>query len=894
MWRGKGNPGGGEPESASGSWRLLPTVLAAVLGTALTIVVFDVVARFDRERVQADFDRLANERIASVRDHAGEALGSLEQVRGLYNASNEVERSEFHDFAAPLLDRAESLSAIAWAPRVEPQALSTLEAAAKADGLSEYSVKPDPGGRESFPVYFRESRGQAPAPFGQDLWADPTCRQAMEVARDSGQAACTAPVAAGADGPRSAMVFVPIYLRHPPTAPGSATQRRERLAGFIVGAVSPRGVLLEAVRPLAPANMRLRLYDLSPGLRERFLYGLAPGENDSDEPREAPSPPGGRIALGDLDVAGRTWQVAVMPGTAFGTGHRSYVGWTVLAGGLFITGLAAAYVTVLLGQARRIRREVDSRTADLRREIANREKVEQALRLQKAQAQQYLDVAGVLLVVLDRSGRVVMINRKGSEILALSEGEILGADWFEAFVPEPDRAATRAGFDDLIAGRGEALSHFENRLVDASGRIRLIAWDNVLVHDDQGDVVGALSSGSDMTAYRQAEQERRYMEAQVLHAQKLESLGILAGGIAHDFNNILTAVLGNADLALRELPPGAPARGNLHEIAMAARRAADLCRQLLAYSGKGRFVVEPIDLSALIEEMAHLVEVSISKKVVLRRQFAAGLPAVDGDATQLRQVVINLVTNASEAIGEAPGEILVTTDSMVCDREYLQTARISDHLSEGRYVTLEVSDDGCGIDADTLERIFDPFFSTKFAGRGLGLAAVMGIVRGHKGGIKVYSEPGQGTSFKVFLPASDAPPRQGEHPRDVDGAWRGRGTVLLVDDEECVRTLGRAMLTKMGFSVLLASDGREGLDVFRARHEEIVCVVLDLTMPHMDGEETFRILRSVQPDIQVILCSGYNEQDVTQRFVGKGLAGFIQKPFEYATLASKLRQAVEG
>ena len=893
MWRDKGNPGGRNLEGAP-RWQHLPMVLAAVLGTALTVVVCDVVGRFERDRVEADFGRLADERMASVQHHLDEVLRSLQQVRELYYSSNEVERREFREFAAPMLDQIASLRAVLWAPRVLPRALATLEAAARADGLSNFGVTPSPGDQESFPVFFAESASDRANPLGRDLGADPLCRQAIEQARDSGQAACTQRVKPGAQAPHEVMIFLPVYLRHAQTLPASTPQRREQLAGFIVAVVSPRWVLLEAVKPLAVAGMRLRLCDLSAPPGEQFLQGLARREKDPDERWEVPPVAGGLIARRDLNVGGRTWQITVTPTEAFLQERRSYAGLTVLACGLFITGLAAAYVAVLLGQAHRIRREVQTRTVELRREIANREKVEQALRLQKEQAQQYLDVAGVILVVLDRSGRVVMINRKGCDVLGRDEGAILGVDWFDAFIPESDREKTHAVFGELMAGQVEPVKYFENPVVDSAGRCRLIAWQSVLVHDDQGKIVGALSSGSDVTDYREVEKERRQMEARVLHAQKLESLGILSGGIAHDFNNILTAVLGNADLALRELPPVSTARGNLHEIVTAARRAADLCRQMLAYSGKGRFVVEPIDVSALIEEMAHLIEVSISKKVALRRQFTRDLPAVDCDATQLRQVVINLITNASEAIGEGPGEVLLTTNSMVCDRAYLEAAQINDDLSEGRYVTIEVSDNGCGMDAATLERIFDPFFSTKFAGRGLGLAAVLGIVRGHKGGIKVYSEPGKGTTFKIFLPASDAQPRPLEHARDVDAVWRGQGTVLLVDDEECVRTLGRDMLMKMGFSVLLAEDGCHGLEIFRREHDQIVCVILDLTMPKMDGEEAFRLLRSACSDVRVILCSGYNEQDVTQRFVGKGLAGFVQKPFEYATLAAKLREAIKG
>jgi CheY-like chemotaxis protein len=373
--------------------------------------------------------------------------------------------------------------------------------------------------------------------------------------------------------------------------------------------------------------------------------------------------------------------------------------------------------------------------------------------------------------------------------------------------------------------------------------------------------------------------------------QKLESLGVMAGGIAHDFNNLLMVILGNADLALLRLPPESPVRGNLDDIGRAARQAADLCRQMLAYSGKGRFVLETLDLSAVVREMAHILRVSISKKATLRHEFPEHLPAVEADASQIRQVVLNLLTNASEALGDQSGVISITTGSQMCDRAFLAGSILGADAVEGLYVFLEVSDTGCGMDAATLERIFDPFFSTKFTGRGLGLAAVLGIVRGHKGVLRVYSELGKGSRFEVLLPVAGRPQVREKRAPGTE-AWRGTGTILLIDDEEMVRTTVREMLTWLGFDVLVAADGQEAIETFRARAETVTCILLDLTMPRMSGEETFREFRRIRQEVPVILCSGYNEQDVTQRFVGQGLAGFVQKPYTLANLQEALQRVL--
>ncbi len=413
---------------------------------------------------------------------------------------------------------------------------------------------------------------------------------------------------------------------------------------------------------------------------------------------------------------------------------------------------------------------------------------------------------------------------------------------------------------------------------------------------------GAGESGSlpvhgliwDLTEQRRAEEDRRNLELKVVQTQKLESLGVLAGGIAHDFNNLLTTILGNVDLALSALSPASPARGFVNDIERASRRAADLCRQMLAYSGKGRFIVQPLSINDLVEEMTHLLSVSISKKAIIKYNLAHGLPAVMADATQLRQVVMNLITNASEAIGDRTGVISLTTGAMDCDESYLKGVESGGGaLPAGTYVYLEVSDTGHGMDRETMARIFDPFFTTKFTGRGLGLAAVQGIVRGHKGGLRVYSEAGMGTTFKVLLPADLRPAETVGADAPSKGTWSGHGLVLLADDEAPIRNIGRLILERLGFQVLTAADGRDALELFLKHQSEVRLVLLDMTMPHVDGEACFRELRRMVPGVKVIMTSGYNEQDVINRFVGKGLAGFVQKPYTSADLIPKVRAALE-
>ena len=390
-------------------------------------------------------------------------------------------------------------------------------------------------------------------------------------------------------------------------------------------------------------------------------------------------------------------------------------------------------------------------------------------------------------------------------------------------------------------------------------------------------------------AREQAERQRAEMERKLIEAQKLESLGTLAGGIAHDFNNLLTGVLGYTGLMRRELGPGSPLADLVRGVEDSALRAADLCKQMLAYAGHGRFVIEPVDLSALVRDSERLLRLSIGVRAALRLDLPAGLPSVDGDAAQLRQILINLVTNASEALGEQGGRISLSTGRVRLDRDYFRGTHLSPELPAGDYVYLEVADTGCGMDEETRAKIFDPFFSTKFTGRGLGLAAVLGIVRGHRGALKVYSEPGRGTTFKLLLPSREQAPA--EPPPARPAAKGGSGKVLVVDDEKTVREVTADMVEALGFATLSAVDGQEGVELFRAHAAEVSLVLLDLTMPRMSGEEAFREMRRLRPDVRVVLMSGFSEREATSHFAGKRLAGFLQKPFTMEALKTRLEEA---
>jgi two-component system cell cycle sensor histidine kinase/response regulator CckA len=484
------------------------------------------------------------------------------------------------------------------------------------------------------------------------------------------------------------------------------------------------------------------------------------------------------------------------------------------------------------------------------------------------------------------------MNRRASELLGLGIEEVqaIPLDEYLERLFGTD-AEKMSGITDLmLSGHPQQQ---ERRLSTPDGRE---LW--VHVYLQLATVAGKnriLAILRDITDIRNAEREKKKLESQMQHAQKLESLGILAGGIAHDFNNILVGILGNADLALMDLPPEHPAYGSVKDIENSSRRASELVRQMLAYSGKGKFQTGMIDLSRVVEEMTHMLEVSVSKKAQLRFDLAGDLLPVECDVTQIRQVLMNLVINASESLESGSGLITIRTSSAYCDREYLASTYIDENLREGHYCCIEVSDTGSGIAPEIRSQLFDPFFTTKVTGRGLGLAAVLGIVRSHAGAISVYSEVGRGTTFKILLPAGEKTGREDDGSGEAAGAastWKGAGTVLLVDDEQGVLQVGSRMLEKMGFAVLTAPDGFEAVSILRDRGEDIVCVILDLTMPRLDGAETLDEILKFDRNAKVILCSGYSEQDVSHRFVGRGFAGFMHKPYGSEDLAAVLKKVL--
>ena len=537
-----------------------------------------------------------------------------------------------------------------------------------------------------------------------------------------------------------------------------------------------------------------------------------------------------------------------------------------------------------------LERRVMERTAEivaaneyLSRVVAERERAEVALRASEEAFRSFMSHFPGLAYIKEADTTVVFANDGFRTLLGLDPAALAGKKNTE-FFPEPFASAmTRDDLRVLATGQVE-------HIAEEFGERSWVTHKFVIPQDDGTRRLGGLTL--DVTAARRSEEERRRLEHQMEQTERIESLGVLAGGIAHDFNNLLTSILANVEILRAQATPGSSSDACLADVEAAGRTASELCQQMLAYAGRARFAPELIDVGVLVRSMLQLLRSSLSHKLQLEMRIPKRLPLVKGDPSRLKQVVMNLVVNAAEAMGDGHGTVTVTAGTVHAGPERLRQAVLGETLRDADYLTLEVADTGSGMDASTRRRVFEPFFTTKFAGRGLGLPAVLGIVRQLAGAIELESEPGRGTRFRVLLPTVEgAAPSVGPVP--APAPWIGEGPVLVVDDEPVVRrALGR-MLQLLGFEMIEAAGGAEGIEIFRRNAGRIRAVILDLTMPNLDGVETLRRLRQVDPDAFVVIASGYAEAEVEARFRGKAPDGFVQKPFGLDALRKHLRAALE-
>ena len=493
--------------------------------------------------------------------------------------------------------------------------------------------------------------------------------------------------------------------------------------------------------------------------------------------------------------------------------------------------------------------------------------------------------SAVMLLIEPESGKIIDANLAAERFYGYSHEELLSTDINHINTLTPELIAL-----ERQAAINENRNHFifQHRLSD--GEIRTVEVYSTPITVNNSTLL--FSIVQDITARKRAEAEKQELEQQFQHTQKLESLGVLSGGIAHDFNNILAIIIGYCGLIKMDYET---AERYIPSIETAAERAAGLCRQMLAYAGKAQLAKSKVNMVSKVDEIVNMLKSTLPRNAVIRTDLSAEIPIIEGDASQLTQVAMNLIINASEAIGTEQGEVDVSLDRITI----LSGKSYEDYhgkpIPPGEYVCLEVTDNGCGMDEKTKWRIFEPFYTTKFPGRGLGMSAVLGIIKSHNGALQLFSQLGHGTTFKVYLPVPKKDSTEdGDHQHVTSQPWQGSGTILLVEDEDQVRLIAKALLIKIGFTVLEAVNGKEALELYQKNATDITLVMTDMGMPIMDGYELFSELKKLNPALPIIVSSGYGDAEVGSRLGSDNIAGLISKPYNPDQLRDVLKKVVEG
>ena len=869
--------------------RRTATGLVVALGVGLSVLAFRDSRTRERERTEAEFVRRAIQRHALTREVLGRYEDALFSLASLPTLDDPLSLLQFTRAVRRVEERTPGAHAYEWVPAITHADRAQAEATLQRDHpgrtfeFTEFTATGQAVRAADRPAYlpiaYVVPLAGNEAALGYDLLTGPT-RAELDRARDTRRLTLTRPLRLAQEqtpGRLGVVMIAPVW--HP--APPLPAQAPDVFAGY-VQTVFRTHDLLERTRTSPPDTiLDLLFVDASendPTLR--ILYFRPADDAAPREPAvtEADFRRGVHHEL-PIPLGGRDWRGLYRPRAGWLEEQFTSLAWVRSGGVLALTALIAGLVHLLGRRTELVEAVVRERTGQLaesRRELAG------LLHALPGMAYRcHYDEHLTVIYVSD--GALALTGRPAADFIA-------GRVHFRDFVHPEDLERVRAA--TLTALEGHRDFEVEYRVNLPGGGARWVLSRGAGVYNPAGKLVSFEGLAIDITARKNAEHERIALERKLLEGQKLESLGLLAGGIAHDFNNLLTGILGNASLARIKLPPASPVDPQLAAIETASLRAAELCRQMLAYAGKGRFVVEPVDLGALAAGLVPLLEVSLARKAGLRLDLAPALPAVLADATQLRQIVMNLVLNAADAVADRPGRIVLTTGLLPADPALLQAGVTGATLPPGDYVFLEVRDNGCGMAPEVIAKIFDPFYTTKFAGRGLGLAAVLGIVRGHHGALHVMSEPGRGTTFRLLLPPA-TPGSTAAPPTNFSPAgegWRHAGQVLVIEDEDSVRAVAARMLATFGLTPRTAADGSAGLAMFRANPAGYALVLLDLLMPGLSGEATLAALRATRPDVRVLLMSGYNEGDLLRRLASPaGRLAFLPKPFNRSSLEEKLR-----
>ncbi len=858
------------------------STLVFAAGVAFSVWLQQRQQNEDSKQLRARISAAVDFRVRALQASARAYEGAMNALRTLFTFSDSVSAEEFNGAARDLRLRQPGIAALEWAPIVGAENRPAFERALREEVAADFVIKDrfGPDGFETSPpqgsylpiAYIEPLAPNRPA-LGFNLFSGRSHAE-VRLSRNTGLTTMSrlSPLYVDDEPADGFVVYAPVFTSLP--RPDSRIAPGE-FKGMVLGVFR-----LDRFFAATPEDTVTRGFDFmvndrtprSPDGAVTVFYdngGMAAGAVPSVE--EFVTPHAVRVPVSLWE---REWELIFRPTPAWLAAADRRAPFALVGLGTVASAAFSLLLFFRLRSTSQIRRLVEERTAELR---ASREALSGIM-----------DNSPNAIFVKDLEGRYLVANRKFIEMYGGGRESVVGCTDADLFPPDYAAVFRKSDACTIASGRTEM---FEE-VTEVDGRQVTSIVFKFPLRDAAGGVRAVGGVTTDITGRKNAESEKLAMERKLLESQKLESLGVLAGGIAHDFNNLLTGIMGNASLLGYELPQGSGLHPHVRQIESAALRAAELCQQMLAYSGKGRFVVGPVNLSTLVQETVPLLRASIGKSVRLQFRLADRLPSVMADNTQMRQILMNLVINASDAIGERTGDITLTTGTVEADAAMLQKSEHATNARPGTFVFLEVRDTGAGMSPETKGRIFDPFYTTKFAGRGLGLAAVLGIVRSHEGALFVDSEEGLGSTFRLLLPAggsSEESTADGESAAETSAPWTGRGRVLLVDDEEAVRFVGSRMMESFNLTCDTAADGAEALARLDAPGTHYDVVLLDLTMPGLSGEDVLRSLRTRRPDLPVVLMSGYSEHEVSRRFGGDGPTAFVQKPFSVGTMRSTLR-----
>ena len=856
------------PSSSPKPFRSMLAGGILLLGFLVTVIASLVARATQVSRARARFEAASFEARGRLENRLRNCEDLLLGIRGFAQAQEGPDRMRLRTYLQSL-DLGHRYPGLLGASYGVPVPLAergvVLERLRREHGQPGLEIKPGWGFELDAIVLFAEPEATNLKVLGFNSGSSPEQRNSLLAARDTGQlqASPAMPIAQAPEAGPGLVLRLAVYLggRVPPTLEG----RRAAFAGYANCAFLLRELADDSLVRLARDEIRVSLTDITESAAPATFLEAGGDRSPRWWHRFGPGP---LRKVEALEVDGRQWAMEFQSGPAFFQVGEVAFPWLIFLLGVQTTLLLAALVRSISLTGQRARKLAEEMTAELHRS--------------ESRLRAITRVMPDAILVLDADGRYVEILTSDDAQLAAPPSKLLGRTVDDFLEPELVKAVHRTIRQALAERQIQSL---EYALDTGKGHLRFEARVAPMDVEIEGRPC-VIWVARDVT-------ERHAQEEALLQTQKLESLGLLAGGIAHDFNNLLAAIQGHLNLAQLVIEEQADPSEHFIRMNTSIRRAADLARQLLAYSGRGAFQVELVDLNILVGEMAELLAVSRSKKVELAIHLRPALPPIQGDRVQLQQVVMNLVMNASEAFNGQAGVVELATGAEFLDDSMLDQKMLGEDLQPGEYVTLLVHDQGCGMEPEVLARIFDPFFTTKPMGRGLGLSAMRGILRAHRAGIEIHSQPGRGTRIKLYFPISPAGAEGLEATEAPEaGGTALSGTILLAEDESILREIAREMVERLGFSVVEASDGEEAWEHFRREPSRFRAVVLDLTMPRRGGLEVYALIRDQAPALPIVLCSGYSREEIPEPRDSEEPRVFLQKPFTFRQFEAALREVL--